>query len=419
MVQALNVDGLAWIRHILDPADLREGPGRNKHLEVARSGHRESGLKILQITSGLEVNGALEHCRLLSRQLARHGHSVTIALRRGSWLWKHVDQLPVQMIECDMNRWPLTDLARMADWVKSHGFDVMHTHMSRAHLYGILLRQMSGVPVVATSHAQYYQPHWYFNDHVIANSESTLRHQRRYNLVPRSRSTRIHCFVDLERLSAVDAHWRTGMRNQWHVDGAQKVIGIVGDVVPYKGHIFLFRALPELVRRFPGLRVIVVGRFHRKEACTRKLRRFQLENGLERHVRWIGRRDNMHMVLSGVDVVAVPSLVESMGMVAVEAMSAGRPVVAARTGGLTDLVFHEENGLLVPPADPHSLADALTRLLSDDKLSKELADNGREWVRANLDPETLTRQIEDIYRRVGKTGETGEQDPCQAGRIAA
>jgi glycosyltransferase involved in cell wall biosynthesis len=327
--------------------------------------------------------------------------------------------LPVQMIECEMNRWPLTDLARMADWVRSQGFDVMHTHMSRAHLYGILLRQFSGVPVVATSHTQYCQPHWYFNNHVIANSESTLRHQRRYNRVPESRLSRIHCFVDLERISAADAHWRNGMRNQWHVDGSQKVIGIIGDVVPYKGHIFLFRALPELVRRFPGLRVIVVGRFHRRESCTRQLRRFQLANGLERHVRWIGRRDNMHMVLSGVDVVAVPSLVESMGMVAVEAMAAGKPVVAARTGGLTDLVFHEENGLLVPPADPAALGESLAKILSDDKLSTKLAAGGREWVRVNLDPDNLTRQIEDVYQRVGRPGEPGQKDSRQPlGRAA-
>lgn len=365
-------------------------------------------LNVLQIISGLDVNGALEHCRLLSRELCRSGHNVTILSRRGSWLWKHVDEIPLQMVECDMNRWPLTDVWRMARWVSAQRFDVMHTHMSRAHMYGIMLSRLTGIPVVATAHCQHVQPYWYLNDFVIANSSSTLRFQRRVNRISKKKARTIHCFVDIERFTQVDDHWRKGIRNQWRVQPEQKVIGIIGDVVPYKGHKYLFQALPELVRRFPDLKLVVVGRFKRDEPFTRQLRRFQLEHHLTRRVKWIGRRDNIHQIMKALDVVVIPSLVESLGMVALEAMAAGRPVVAARTGGLKDVIRHEYNGLLVKRYDSAGLASAVSQILSVPELGEHLVRNGGQWVRENVAPAVLTHEIAGIYRNVCQESGNGQ-----------
>jgi glycosyltransferase involved in cell wall biosynthesis len=357
-------------------------------------------LRILLITSGLDVNGALEHCRLLSRQLSRRGHEVTVLCRRRSWLWKRLDDIPVRVVESDMERWPLTRPLRVAAWARREGFDVMHTHMSRAHMYGIVLRHLTGIPVLATAHCQHLQPHWRANDHVIANSEATRRYLMRVNRVPARKVTTVHCFVDHERFARGDLHSRQGIRRQWRMTLEQPVIGVAGDVVRYKGHRFLFSALPALVREFPDLRMVVVGRFHRNEPCTQQLRRFQMQHGLQRRVKWIGRRDNMHQILAALDVVVMPSLVESMGMVALEAMAAGIPVVATRVGGLPELIEDGSSGLLVRPRDAGELSAAVGRILRDPELAERLRQGGRERAERAFSADRLTEKIERVYRQL-------------------
>ena len=221
-------------------------------------------LKILQLVSGTDVNGALVHCRLLCRQLALRGHEVTVACRDRSWLWSQMDDSQVRMVTCEMNRRPFDDVRRFADWVRREEFDVMHTHMSSAHMFGIILKQLTGIPVVATAHSRHIQPHWHLNDHVIANSEATRRYHRRFNWLNPRRIETVHCFVDTRKFREPEPIIKRAIRRQWRFAPETRVLVVAGDVVPHKGHWYLFQALPELLDRFDDLRVVVVGRFGRR-----------------------------------------------------------------------------------------------------------------------------------------------------------
>jgi len=97
----------------------------------------------------------------------------------------------------------------------------------------------------------------------------------------------------------------------------------------------------------------------------------------------VGFRRDVAACLAAADVVALPSLQEGLGVAALEAMAAGRPVVASRVGGLAEAVVHEETGLLVPPGDPTALATALARLARDPGLRARLGAAGRARVLAH------------------------------------
>ena len=223
--------------------------------------------------------------------------------RKDSWITNELDTRSIRIVSSELNRWPIRELVNSAKWIRRERFDVIHTHMSRAHTYGILLKCLTGIPVVATAHNRHPQLHWPLNDYVIANSDATRRFHCRVNRVRKSKVNTIHCFIDLASFENVNPLARLGIRREWKFAGNRPVIGVVGDVTPRKGHWYLFNALPELIKRFPDLGMVVVGRFHRNEAYVKRLRQFQSRHRIFGRVRWLGRRDNVAEIMSAIDLL--------------------------------------------------------------------------------------------------------------------
>ena len=93
-------------------------------------------LKILQLISGRNINGALTYCKFLSEHLIARGHEVTILCRSNSWMEE--EPVPgVKIFNSEMNRSP-GEIGRIRDWVKAEKFDLLHSHMTRAHAFGVL-----------------------------------------------------------------------------------------------------------------------------------------------------------------------------------------------------------------------------------------------------------------------------------------
>jgi len=153
-------------------------------------------MRIMEIVSGVGVNRAVTHCLVLTRELARRGHAVTLVCRPDAWIARQLAVDPVDVIPSDLHRWPLDELRRLAALARERRIDVVHTHMSRAHSFGVLLRWAGGLPCVATAQSRHVQLHWMFNDRVIAVSDTTRRFHRSYNLVRADRLVTIPDFVD-------------------------------------------------------------------------------------------------------------------------------------------------------------------------------------------------------------------------------
>lgn len=356
-------------------------------------------MNILQIISGRDVNGALVYCKLLSEELVRAGHRVSILCRTGSWIASRPIE-GVEVMESDLDRFPPGELRRIAAWIGENQVDIVHTHMSRAHNFGVLLKSFCRIPVVATAHAQYIQLHWRFNDLVLANSSATARFHRRYNLVPASKIRTVFCFADLDRFLKTGTRLIPYVRGELHARDGRFLIGVVGEVIARKGHRYLFEAMPAILEKIPDARLVVIGRFHRQEKCTRALRLIQKKLKLHRRIHWLGRRDNVNAYLSTMNVVVVPSIVEPLGLVAVEAQAVGVPVVASNVGGLPEIVRHGESGLLVPARDPAAIASAVVRLHEDESLRLKIVANGKAEAAQLFDPARLTAQVVEAYQEL-------------------
>jgi glycosyltransferase involved in cell wall biosynthesis len=155
---------------------------------------------------------------------------------------------------------------------------------------------------------------------------------------------------------------RTSLQNQ---QPTPPLIGLFGRITPWKGqHVFL-KAIAEL----PEVRGLIVGEalFTDEDRCySQELRKLAIELKIADRVRFTGFCSEILPLLLSVDVVVHCSVApEPFGRVIVEAMLAGRPVIAARAGGATEIVTENKTGLLVEPGDSHALAIAIQRLLSN------------------------------------------------------
>ena len=119
--------------------------------------------------------------------------------------------------------------------------------------------------------------------------------------------------------------------------------------------------------------------------------------GLEDEVQFLGFVSDMPAFLSQVDIVVLPSLSEGFGVSILEAMAAGKAVIASRVGGLTELVSDTVTGLLVAPRDVEGLANAIAKLADNRRLLQEMGRKGKDRLRANFTVERMAKQNEDYY----------------------
>ena len=187
---------------------------------------------------------------------------------------------------------------------------------------------------------------------------------------------------------------RDATRSALGAGGGAFVVLCVAQLMHRKGIDVLLRAAASL--RDPRLVLAVAG--DGPEANS--LRELAAELQLGDAVRWLGRRTDVGDLLAACDLFVLPSRAEGLGVAALEALGAARPVIATRVGGLADLIADGASGLLVPPEDPRSLAEAIARLRDDASLRERLAAAGPRRVDAGYRPEQYVGRHVELYRRV-------------------
>ena len=127
------------------------------------------------------------------------------------------------------------------------------------------------------------------------------------------------------------------------------------------------------------------------------LREIAQDLGVERHVIFTGRRDDIPAVTAAFDVAVLPSYREAQGLTILEAMALSRPVVASNVGGIPEMIENGRNGLLVPPHDPPALADAIVRLLTNHQLADMIGRAGHDTVHDRFCIQLMVNAVQELY----------------------
>lgn len=185
---------------------------------------------------------------------------------------------------------------------------------------------------------------------------------------------------------------------------ADPCVAVIGNVTPGRGQDVAIRALPGLREKLPGIRCVIAGVPHPRPgdlAYRRELTTLARELGVEDAVAFVGLVDPIADLYAAADIVLNPARFnEAFGRVAVEALSAGCPVVAARIGATPEIVRDGREALLFAPEDHEALAEAVLRLWRDRGLREALVRRGRQRVAAKFDEASSVQAFGDVVERV-------------------
>ena len=306
-------------------------------------------------------------------------------------------------------------LAAGVDLGDRYSFDLVHGHDWLVANACDHLAKRFDAPLVTTIHATEHGRHqgwvdkhpqsyihgverWITNrsDRVIACS--TFMREQIVDVfgVPESSIEVIANGIDPEDLQPQDDEELRRLRAEF-AEPDESLILLVGRLVYEKGFQFALQAVPEIIERLPNTRFVVAG----SGTHEQELRRQAEELGLMSHgtfVGWIGD-DVLHSLYRIADVCVVPSIYEPFGLVALEAMASSCPCIVADTGGLREVVPHDEVGLRFRARDPQSLAEMTIRVLDDAKLCRRLTAEAFEHL-SRFDWGDVAERTAEVYAEV-------------------
>ena len=269
------------------------------------------------------------------------------------------------------------------------GFDIVQTHTSKAGFLGRTAARLARVPrILHTPHGHvfhgYFGPaatrafialeRWAarFTERIITLTDAEATQHLALGIGRPGQFVTIPSGVDLARVRRAAAVARP-LRAGLGLEADALLIGVASRLAPVKGLTHLVEAMPEILRRCPRAHLLIAG--HGEERPALEAQAASL--GVADRVRFLGFREDVEAVIAALDVFALPSLNEGMGRVLIAAMALGVPVVATRVGGVPDVVEDGRQGLLVPPADPAALAEAIAAILGDRMRAAAMGAMGR------------------------------------------
>jgi glycosyltransferase involved in cell wall biosynthesis len=178
----------------------------------------------------------------------------------------------------------------------------------------------------------------------------------------------------------------------------QPVIGSVANLFQRKGLEYLVEAIWHLKKTFPHIFLVMVGKGD--DEYERQLRTQVERLGLTEHVLFAGFQDHPEFFMSQFDIFVLPSVLEGLGIVLLEAMALGKPIVASHVGGIPEIVQHEKTGLLVEPANVEDLCKGLLTLLNDPRKRAVMGDEAKKRIEEQFSLHCMMEQLYELYSEV-------------------
>ncbi len=380
-------------------------------------------MKIAHVITRMIVGGAQENTLLSCIGLAELGHDVTLIAGpqtgpEGS-LWEQAEASPVQCIRVpSLLRQPapvqefrcLRDLRRI---FTDGGFDIVHTHSSKAGILGRWAAHRAGVPIVIhTIHGMSFNRtqsppvRWFYRalerfvapmtTAFVCVADAMTRQAVAAGMGPESKFTTIRSGMDTAKY--VPRAGRDEVRRSWGFAESDIVVGTIARLFRNKGYDELIAAMPAAVAGNPNLKFVWVGDGPDRDDYLARLRSLGLADRV--HLTGLVPPDRVPQLIAGFDLLVHASKWEGLPRALVQGLLMEVPGIAFDLDGAPEVIVEDKTGKLIPPDHISALTDSLLSISTDAELRQRLGAAGRSATRAAFSTETMVHQLDGLYQRL-------------------
>ncbi|MEK6693336.1 MAG: glycosyltransferase family 4 protein [Nitrospirota bacterium] len=389
-------------------------------------------MKIIQIITRLDQGGSAEAVMQIGEGLSKKGHDVRIITGFTKEPQEDFEEYSkrtgvpltvVQKIKREIS--PLFDFysfCKLYRFVKEERPEVVHTHTSKAGILGRWAAWLNGVKVIIHSthgHIFYGYFGWIktklffwteritagITDRVTTLTDLEIEDYQRLRLARREKYITIPYGIDTKKFQGSEKT-REEVRQILGLSSEDKVIGWIGRLVPVKDCGTFLKAaflLKDKTGRSPELKnmkFLIVG-----DGPERK-KMEEMAEKLGVKAIFTGTRKDICDIIPSMDILVLSSLNEGLGRVLLEAMAAGKPVVATKVGGVPEVVKDGITGILVPPSNPEEMASAVMKILTAPEMADAMGEEGR--IRSEgFDIQIAIDNLESLYKGFEGSGSQG------------
>ena len=355
--------------------------------------HTESSMN----WGGQEFRTVLENIYLNQQQ-----HSSWLLCDENSQIYKKGKLLGANVIAMNLTKaWRIDVAIKILFFCLKNRVDIINTHSPKDSTL-CLLSYLLAIPLIRsrqiTNPVNKLFPYKYGCTHIMAAAQ-VIKDTLITDGIHKDKITVIGEGIDTEQFNPnVNSDY---LKSEFSISENDKVIVNIGMIREDKGQIYLLQAAHLILQQRKDVKFFIIGEGIGNKSEKIRLRSFIKQYGLENNIFITGYREDIAQFTQLADLVVVASIgTEAQSRVVPQAFATKKTVVSTDTGGLTELVKHEYNGLVVAAKDANAMADAISRLLNDNELRRRLADNALEFAQSNLSFDSMMIKTIDLYTSI-------------------
>lgn len=365
-------------------------------------------MNIVLTNKAVNIAGGENYVLYLAEGLRERNHNVIIAPLANSELAAKSIELGFETIEMNYSAKGLDEIPLIFDFakkLKNKKIDIIHTNSNTDRTVGAFASRLLKCKNIAQIHSHFsikQRSHHNFRnnfiDHFITDSISSQNQLVHSDKIDKERVTTIH--IGIPKTNVVLTHEeKIKLRNEFNISENDFLIGTIGRLVPFKGHIYLLRAFKDILAQHPDSKLMIVGDGEIQD----ELISASQELGIFSSVIFPGYRTDVDRLLSIFDLYTHPSIDhggESFPIAVLLALRAGLPIVASKVSDIPFQVKNDFNGFIVEPGNADELSARISQLINNNNLKKSFAENSINHFYNNFTLKRMINNIELLYEKV-------------------